>query len=77
MSAEQSKETTFENVTKIKQKIQGIVSKLMSNPEPALTEDENRIIEQIGKYKVATNLETLSKAFGDVVVTHPQTDAGS
>ena len=77
MSAEQSKETTFENVTKIKQKIQGIVSKLMSNPEPALTEEETKLIETIGKYKVAKNSEELSANFDNVLETPQTTNPGS
>lgn len=51
----------------IKQKIQSIVSKLMSNTESKLEDEENTLIEQISKYQVSNNLEDLSKAFGNVL----------
>jgi len=54
-------------ILEIKQKIQSIVSKLMSNSTTTITEDEGKLIEQISKYKVATNLENLSNTFGNVV----------
>ena len=54
-----------ETIIGIKQKIQSIVSKLMSNTKE-LTEDDNKLIEQINKYRVATNLEELSKEFSNV-----------
>ena len=51
---------TQNNIIKIKKQIQGIVSKLMSEPQTELTEEENKLIEQISKYKV-TNQKELTK----------------
>ena len=61
MSAEPQK------IIEIKQKIQSIVSKLMSEPTTQITAEEGTLIEQISKYKVATNLKELSKNFGNVL----------
>ena len=61
-----------ETIIGIKQKIQSILSKLMSDPQELtgdgnkLTGDDNNLIEKINKYKVATNLEELSKEFSNV-----------
>ena len=54
-------------IIEIKQKIQSIVSKLMSDPQTLLEDDEKKLIGQIRKYKVATNLEELSENFGNVL----------
>ena len=63
-------------IIEIKQEIQSIVSKLMSNTENTententvntLTDAENTLIEQISKYKVSNNLEALSTEFGNVL----------
>ena len=63
MSAENSTSTIIE----IKKQIQSIVSKLMSVPTTQITEEDNVLIEQISKYKVAINLKELSGAFGNVL----------
>ena len=54
-------------ILQIKQQIQSIVSNLMSNSTTQITEDQKKLIQQISKYKVANNLETLSKEFGNVL----------
>ena len=57
---------THKTIIEIKKNIQSLVSKLMSNNQE-LIEDENKLIEKISKYKVATNLEDLSKKFDNVL----------
>ena len=54
-------------IIEIKKNIQSIVSKLMSNTENTLGNEENALIGQISQYKVSNNLEDLSKAFGNVL----------
>jgi hypothetical protein len=72
-----NQETNEDPIIKIKKQIQSIVSKLMSNPEPALTEEETKLIETIGKYKVAKNSEELSANFDNVLETPQTTNPGS
>lgn len=69
---------TPKTIIEIKQKIQSIVSKLMREPTTQITVEENTLIQQISKYKVANQeeLTRLSKAFGDVV-NPPQIEPGS
>lgn len=61
--------TPTPTIIEIKKNIQDIVSKLMSNSQTGLTGEENKIIEQISKYKLANQeeLERLSKEFGNVL----------
>ena len=70
MSTEQPKA-----IIEIKQQIQRIVSKLMSNSTTQITEDQRKLIQQIRKYKVSNNLEALSEKFGNVVT--PSQGSGS
>ena len=60
--------TEPKKIIKIKQNIQRAISKLMSNPQHNLDEVENKLIEQIRKYRVAEKTEKneltrLSKEF--------------
>ena len=57
------------NIVEIKKKIQNIISKLMSNSQDNLDEEENKLIEQICKYRVANKeeLTRLSKEFDKVL----------
>jgi hypothetical protein len=68
-------------IIKIKKQIQDIVSKLMGTTTPTndLTEEETKLIETIGKYKVANQeeLTKLSKAFGDVLKLPQTTNTSS
>ena len=61
-------------IIEIKKQIQSIVSKLMSETTQ-ITGEEKTLIEQISKYKVSNNLETLSNEFGNVVT--PSQGSGS
>ena len=68
-----SAQNTTITIIEIKKNIQSIVSKLMSNTVNTvntvntLTDEEKTLIEQISKYKVATNLGDLSTKFGNVL----------
>lgn len=64
-------------IIEIKKQIQSIVSNLMSNSTTQITEDQKKLIQQISKYKVANNLEDLSKAFGNVLDTSQATNPDS
>jgi hypothetical protein len=64
-------------IIEIKKQIQGIVSKLMSDSQTGLTEEENKLIEQISKYKVANNLKELSDAFDNVLNLSQTPSSGS
>lgn len=69
--------TPTPTIIEIKKNIQNIVSKLMSDPQIGLTEDENKLIEQISKYRVAENLEELSNAFDNEFKPQATDDSGS
>ena len=60
-----STQNTTATIIEIKKNIQSIVSKLMSNSVNTLI--DTSIIEQISKYKVATDLVDLSNKFGNVL----------
>jgi hypothetical protein len=49
----------------------------MSDSQTGLTEEENKLIEQISKYKVANNLKELSDAFDNVLNLSQTPSSGS
>jgi len=65
-------------IIEIKKNIQSIVSKLMSNPQTEISEEEKTLIGQISKYKV-TNQEELIRISGlfDNVLKPPSSDSGT
>lgn len=72
-----TQEQSQNNILEIKKQIQSIVSKLMGNNQESLTDDENKSIEQISKYKVANNLKELSDAFDNVLNLSQTPSSGS
>jgi hypothetical protein len=68
-------EQTPKIIIETKQKIQRIVSNLMSNS--TITKEENILIRQISQYKVATNLKNLSETFGNVLESSQGSSSGA